>query len=990
MLHTRTNVQIEIRTGSLASLFFLVFLILWGAPAAGHAQGVENLFEAGKKAFQDGLYMMAGRNFTQLVDQYPDSPLADDADYLSGVSDFYLGEFRSCIAVMDNYGRKYPRSANNRRVSYWLGSAHFQLQNYPDALSHLKAQVEEYPDEQPYFDQSLLLKGMVEENLSNWAAAQSSYGRLLDRESAKYLWPEALYRVGGIALRFSDYSEALTAFTRILVDFPNSQYAGEAVFFVAECNFFLSRYAEAERSYRTVLAAEPPPEQQETGLYRLAIILAEQGRNAQALEICDELELRFPRGRYIDLLIRLKADLLFDLERYDQAFTAYSAALAAATGTEERQVIYYNMGLSAFLDGNIRKSIEPLEKALQGRGEISEQSLFRLAAALTEMGSKEQAIVRYEEFLKRFPASQAREEATRMLASLYQDGGDLEQAEQMYTELITRYPDSAYQDEYLFKRGSSHLQREAVAAALGDFFSLTEKWQNSPYIAESRYNIGYIYSQRGEYKRAMPFFEQVLKANPSPELTGRSILAAGVCAFNAGEYSQAIQWFGKNTASGASWVGESWFYLGRTHYKLEQLEEATGSFARAADLLGGTSQGEEALFWKALCQFRLDQLIPAKETFLKLTALYPGGRRVAESYYRAGICASQLDSYPESIDYYDKALQAVGSQTAEYRDNLNQEILYQKGFALLQSGERDRAVATYEILSREYPKSTLTSEAFFKVAEEDFRIGNFRSAERGFLLVKDRFPASPAAQSALYWAGVSAARDGNEVSALEYLIGYLEENPGADESAAGGLIDVAIQEIHAVLTGISSSGTSGKRVRSDQIIFEDFYRRVDRSPSLKEDFKNLVRFEYARFIFPDRPDGAMAILQTLRTSSLVEPLRSEVNYLIGEYYRINGQLDRAYDIFTGIIAASSEQPGAASQLAIARILEDRGQKQEAAEEYLKVYFLYPDQQDLAANGLYEAGRLYWDLGLRDRAEQLFEKLAAEYPDSPWLEKLPER
>ena len=980
-MHTRTKV---------ASLFFLVFLMLWAAPAAGYAQGVENLFEAGKKAFQDGLYVMAGRNFRQLVDQYPDSPLADDADYLSGVSDFYLEEFRSCIAALDNYAGKYPRSDNNRRVSYWLGSAHFQLQNYPDALSHLKAQVEKYPDEQPYFDHSLLLKGMVEENLSNWAAARSSYGRLLERESAQYLWPEALYRVGGLALRFSDYSEALTAFARILIEFPNSQYAGEAVFFVGECNFFLGRYAEAERSYRTVLAAEPPPEQQETGLYRLAIILAEQGRGVEALEFCDELELRFPRGQYIDLLIRLKADMLFDLERYDQAFAAYSEALAATTGTEERQVIYHNMGLSAFLNGNIRRSIEPLEKALQGRSEISEQSLFRLAAALTELGSKEQAVLRYEEFRKRFPASQAREEATRMLASLYQDGGDLEQAEGMYTELITRYPDSPYQDEYLFKRGSSHLQRDASAAALSDFFSLTQMWPNSPYIAESRYNIGYIYSRRGEYKRALPFFEQALKANPSSEPAGRSILAAGVCAFNAGEYSRAIQWFGKNTASGAAWAGESWFYLGRTHYKLEQLEDAAGSFARAAELLGGTSQGEEALFWKGLCQFRLDRLIPAKETFLMLTALYPGGRRVAESYYRAGICASQLDSYPESIDYYDKALQAVGSLGAEYRDSLNQEILYQKGFALLQSGERDRAVATYETLSREYPNSTLASEAFFKIAEEDFRVGNYRNAERGFLQVRKRFPASPAAGSALYWAGVSAARDGMRVSALEYLIGFLEENPGGDESAAGGLTDVAIQEIRTVLSGISSAGTTGQSARSEQIIFEDFYRRVDRSPSLRKGFKDLVRFEYARFIFPGRPEGAMAILQTLRTSSLAEPLRSEVNYLIGEYYRINGELDRAYDIFTGIIAASSEQPGAASQLAIARVLEDREQKQEAAEEYLKVHFLYPDQQDLAAEGLYGAGRLYWDLGLRDRAEQLFEILAAEYPDSPWLEKLPER
>ena len=84
----------------------------------------------------------------------------------------------------------------------------------------------------------------------------------------------------------------------------------------------------------------------------------------------------------------------------------------------------------------------------------------------------------------------------------------------------------------------------------------------------------------------------------------------------------------------------------------------------------------------------------------------------------------------------------------------------------------------------------------------------------------------------------------------------------------------------------------------------------------------------------------------------------------------------------------SKRPGAASQLGIARVLEARGQSREAAEEFLKVHFLYPDFQDLAAEGLYSAGRLYWEQGYRDRAGQLFEKLELEYPDSPWLEKIP--
>jgi TolA-binding protein len=990
-----------------ASLLTFLSIVLLSPPAG--AQSAENLFEAGRKAFQDGMYVMAGRNFRELTDQYPDSPFSDDAEYLSAVADFYLGEFQACVSTLKNYARKYPRSANNRRVSYWLGSAYFQLLDYAESHSYLQVQVDRYPDEQPYYDHALLLKAMVEENLSDWAAARRSYQEVLGRESARDLWPESLYRSGGIDLRRADYAEALTAFSRILVEFPDSDYADEAVFFLGECQFFVGRYAEAERSFRSVLATDPPSEQWQTGLYRLALILSELGRSAEALEFCTELERRFPGSRFVEPLARLKADLLFDLRRYAEAYDAYRQALATAAEAEERQVIYYNMGLSAYLDGDLRRSVEPLRQALQGRSQIAEQSLFRLAAAEAELGSVQEASRRFEEFRRRFPSSARREEATRILAALYDEGGRRSAAEELYTELITRYPGSSYQDQYLFKRGSSYLEGGSIAAALKDFYSLNERRPDSAYRGESTYNIGYIYSQRGEYQRAIPYFEDVLKADPSAELAGRAILAAGVCAFNAGDYEAAARWFQRNTgrapqpgAPGPAWVGESWFYLGRTYYNIERLESAVQSFARAAQLLGGSAggtarrrdpgtggfQGEEALFWQGLSEFRLDRFASAKETFLTLTTRYPEGQRTAESYYRAGICTAQVDGYAESIEYYDRALQAVAAaasqgQSREYRENLHQEILYQKGLSHLSAGQRERAVQTYETLSREYPESALASEAFFKIAEEDFRLGDYRSATAGFLRVKDRFPSSPAAATALYWAGLSAARVGDQAAALEYLIGYLEDNPDGTGASSGGLADLAMQEIRGILSKIGGpeQGTEGR-------IFEEFYRRVDRSPSLEPEFKNRVRLEYARFIFSEKPEGAMAILQTVRAEDPAEPLAGEVNFMIGEYYRIEGELERAYDIFSGIIGANSQRPGAASQLGIGRVLEAQGRSQEAAEEYLKVHFLYPDHADLAAEGLYMAGRMYWNEGYRDRAAELFDRLAREYPDSPWLEQVP--
>ncbi len=993
-----------------ASLLTFLSIVLLSPPAG--AQSAENLFEAGRKAFQDGIYDMAGRNFRELTDQYPESPFADDAEYLSAVADFYLGEFRACVSTLKNYARKYPRSPNNSRVSYWLGSAYFQLLDYAQSHSHLEDQVERYPEEQPYYDHALLLKAMVEENLSDWAAARRSYREVLSRESARELWPESLYRCGGIDLRRADYADALTAFTRILVEFPDSAYADEAVFFLGECQFFVGRYAEAERSFRSVLETDPPPEQLETGLYRLALITSELGRKPEALEFCTELQRLFPRSRFAEPLARLEADLLFDLSRYAEAYDAYRQALATAGEAQERQVIYYNMGLSAYLDGDLRRSVEPLEQALQGRCGIAERSLFRLAAAQAELGSVQEASSRFEEFRRRFPSSAKREEATRILSALYDEGGRRSEAEALYTELITRYPGSSYQDEYLFKRGSSYLQGGSITAALKDFHSLNERRPDSAYRGESTYNIGYIYSQRGEYQRAIPYFEDVLKADPSAELAGRAILAAGVSAFNAGDYEAAARWFQRNTgrtpqpgtagAAGAAWVAESWFYLGRTYYNSERLEAAAESFAKAAQLLGGSPrgtagrkdagtgglQGEEALFWQGLSEFRLDRFASAKETFLTLTTRYPEGQRAAESYYRAGICTAQVEGYAQSIEYYDRALQAVtaaaaNTQSREYRENLHQEILYQKGLSQLSAGQRDRAVQTYETLSREYPQSALASEAFFKIAEEDFRLGDYRAATAGFLRVKDRFPSTPAAATALYWAGLSAARAGDQAAALEYLIGYLEDNPDGTGAPTGGLVDLAMQEIRGILSEIG-----GPRQGREGRIFEEFYRRVDRSPSLEPELKNRVRLEYARFIFTEKPEAAMAILQTVRGEDPAEPLAGEVNFMIGEYYRTEGELERAYDIFSGIIGANSERPGAESQLAIGRILEAQGRNQEAAEEYLKVHFLYPDHADLAAEGLYMAGLMYWNEGYRDRAAELFDRLAREHPDSPWLEQVP--
>jgi TolA-binding protein len=344
------------------------------------------------------------------------------------------------------------------------------------------------------------------------------------------------------------------------------------------------------------------------------------------------------------------------------------------------------------------------------------------------------------------------------------------------------------------------------------------------------------------------------------------------------------------------------------------------------------------------------------------------------------MCAVQAGRYEESIEEFDRARARLGSRSEEYTRSLEQEILYQRAFSLLRNGRRDEAAAGFRELATRYPQGSLAAEGFFALAQEDFRSERYRSALSGFAEVLERFPNREEALSALYWAGVSAVRAEEPEQGLDFLLRYLETSP------EGGLARIATEEIRTVLASLSSE-------EGEQVLAE-FYRRTESSRKLAEEIKNQVRYEYAAFLFPrDRP-GALQLLQRIRASTPPEPLASQVNLLIGEYYRLAGELERALDIFRGITASSTQASAASAQLAVARILEANaragdGSLDAAADEYLKVYFLYPDFQVQAQEGLYQAGRVFWEQGKRDRARRLFEKLAAEFPDSPWLARLPE-
>ncbi len=100
-------------------------------------------YQAAFDLLKDGKYQEAVRGFSQFLTTFPDSPLADNAQY-------------------------------------WLGESHYVTRQFSEALRHFQAVVDKYPDSRKIPD-ALLKIGYCNYELKNYPAARSALGQVVSR-----------------------------------------------------------------------------------------------------------------------------------------------------------------------------------------------------------------------------------------------------------------------------------------------------------------------------------------------------------------------------------------------------------------------------------------------------------------------------------------------------------------------------------------------------------------------------------------------------------------------------------------------------------------------------------------------------------------------------------------------------------------------------------------------------------------------------------------
>ncbi|HYW82694.1 MAG TPA: tetratricopeptide repeat protein, partial [Spirochaetia bacterium] len=148
-----------------------------------------------------------------------------------------------------------------------------------------------------------------------------------------------------------------------------------------------------------------------------------------------------------------------------------------------------------------------------------------------------------------------------------------------------------------------------------------------------------------------------------------------------------------------------------------------------------------------------------------------------------------------------------------------------------------------------------------------------------------------------------------------------------------------------------------------------------------------IRLEYAQMLLESDPAGARAVIDKVRQAGPPEPLAGEASLLQGRSDAAVGDWGKAADLFNSLQTTRTDEIGARASFELGRVLESTGRTAEAMNEWVAVSSRFPDLKDLAAEALYQAGRVALARGDESRAAALRQSLYKSYPDSPWLRKL---
>jgi len=209
----------------------------------------EDYYQQGQANFARHEFNAAIENYQLVIDKFPFSPYAEDAEMKIGLAYYEMKDYAEAIGALDDFQRMHPTSKNLELVSYYIAMAYYDQIGREDqdqtkteqALKHFEMIQQRFPEgsfaelarqNANVCREMLARHEMVVGNFyfkrANFRAAESRLAELMQKYPDTPIAPDALFKLGQTLQKEGKKYSAAQAFTALLRHYPNTPFTPKA------------------------------------------------------------------------------------------------------------------------------------------------------------------------------------------------------------------------------------------------------------------------------------------------------------------------------------------------------------------------------------------------------------------------------------------------------------------------------------------------------------------------------------------------------------------------------------------------------------------------------------------------------------------------------------------------------------------------------------------------------------------------------------------
>ena len=219
------------------------------------------LFDGGIIYYNIEDYSAAITTFQQLLDDFPSSSYADDAQYyIAYINEKKFGYYSKALLEYYELLINYPDSIWADDAQLGMGNCYYSSGEYNNAIVEYQKVINDYPNN-PFHDYTQYYIGHSYRGLYDFEQAVIEFSKVINNYlESDYVAP-AQYYIAYSYYQALNYNQAILEFQLTIDNYPDSTWPGEpdrfvaplAQFYIGYCHGKLAQYPEAIAAYQLVI-----------------------------------------------------------------------------------------------------------------------------------------------------------------------------------------------------------------------------------------------------------------------------------------------------------------------------------------------------------------------------------------------------------------------------------------------------------------------------------------------------------------------------------------------------------------------------------------------------------------------------------------------------------------------------------------------------------------------------------------------------------------